>query len=65
MGRETLGQVATGVVGLGVVQTLIKGLEEVHAVTRLDTNGIIEGAAQAGVDIHIAHNNWRGNQNNK
>lgn len=65
MGRETLGQVATGVVGLGVIKTLVKGLEKEHAVTLLDTNGIIQGTAQAGVNVHVAHDDGRSEEDNK
>lgn len=65
MGREALGQEASGVVGLGVVKTLVQRLEEIHAVAILDTDRIVQGEAQALVDVHVAHNNGRGEENNE
>lgn len=65
MGREALGQEASGVVGLGVVKTLVQRLKEIHAVAILDTDGIVKGEAQALVDVHVAHNNGRGEENNE
>lgn len=65
MGRETLRQVATSVVGLGVIKTMVKGLEKEHAVALLDTNGIEQGMTQAGVNVHVAHDDGRSEKNNE
>lgn len=65
MGRETLGQEASSVIGLGVVKTLVQRLKQIHAVATLDTNGIVKGLAQALVDVHVAHNDGRGEENNE
>lgn len=65
MGRETLGEMATGIVGLGVVETLVEGLEEVHAIAALDTNRIVKGFAQAHIKVHVAHNDGCGDENDE
>lgn len=65
MGRETLGQVASSVVGLGVIETLVQGLEEEHAVAALDTDGIEKSFAQASVNVHVAYDDRRGKQDNE
>jgi hypothetical protein len=65
MGRETLGKMATGIVGLGVIETLVEGLEEEHAVSVLDTNSVVESEAQALIEVHVAHNDRCGDENDK
>lgn len=66
MRGETVGQVASSVVRLGVVQALVEWLQKRNGSPLLDTDRVPESHPDSLVDAgHVANDKWRSEQNDE